>query len=81
MKIFHICDVGNKANGIFSVLVPLSTEQRALGHEVEVFNIHESGYSDDTLRLISTKDLIARIETEKPILYSFTAYFIGRLSL
>ena len=75
MRIFHICDVGNKVNGIYSVLVPLSTEQRALGHEVAVYNIHKSGYNDDTLRLISTKDLIARIETEKPDIVLFHGIF------
>lgn len=75
MRIFHICDIANRANGIYSVLKPLSKEQIRLGHQVYVLNVNKSGYNDEFLKLISINDLKSKIDSERPDVVLFHGIF------
>lgn len=75
MRIFHICDIANQSNGIYSVLKPLTAVQRDLGHKISIFNVHNPYVEDADFIPSSSSELSNFIMNEKPDLVIFHGVF------
>lgn len=79
MKIVHVCNIKNKANGICTVLERLVTCQRILGHDVEAFNFFDGGINDKLFHQINVNEFKAMVKADKPDIVIFHGVFYWAL--
>lgn len=79
MRVFHICNLRNNCNGIYTVLEALSTEQQKLGNSISVLNINKIKFDSDLFIQCDINATITKIKDEHPDVVIFHGIYYFEL--